>query len=284
MRVVITGAAGLLARALALTQPEGLETEWLGRGALDVTDPHAVESHPALRGATTVIHTAAYTSVDEAEQRSEAAWRLNAAAPAHLAARCVQEGARLVAVGTDYVFGAPAFRRPLPPTSPVSPMSVYGASKAAGELAVLSSSAEACVVRTSWLFSGNTTDHRDFVSTMLRLAEGDPGREIRVVNDQHGSPTYAVDLARALWRLAQAPQLPAPILHGVGVGEATWYEVAREAFAAAGHDPGRVTPCTTEEFPRPARRPEWSVLDPSPELSMPGWRDGVRRAVAGRLY
>ncbi|WPF66629.1 MULTISPECIES: dTDP-4-dehydrorhamnose reductase [unclassified Corynebacterium] len=284
MKVVVTGAAGQLGRCLRLSAPRTARVTWCDRGLLDVTDPRQVADSPLLSGADVVINTAAFTAVDAAEEQREAATALNALAPEYLARRCVREGAHLVHVSTDYVFGAARAGRALIPADPVCPTSVYGSTKAAGEAAIDAVATANpqwrgyTVARTAWLFSGRLLpEHRDFVSTMLRLAQ--EGVNPRVVSDQTGSPTFALDLARALWEVVGAT--PAGIVHLAGSGRATWYDLARATFELAGHDPERVRPVSTAEYPTAARRPEWSVLASQKEL--PEWRDGVARALAATL-
>ncbi|AIG63770.1 hypothetical protein CATYP_02700 [Corynebacterium atypicum] len=313
MSIVITGAGGQLGQALQLTAPARLTgaIRALRRADLDITDARAVASSPLLEGAQLVLNCAADTAVDAAEDPECAgqAEAVNALAPELLAARCAAEGAHLVHVSTDYVFGAGACgptlgtddaaggaaRRPLRPSDPTCPESVYGRTKLAGERAVLDGTPAATVVRTAWVFSGALLpEHRDFVSTMLRLARA--GKDPAVVCDQVGSPTYVADLARALWRLcalrlgyapaaeyaAEAKRLPARgVVHAVGAGQASWFEVAREVFAAAGYDPERVASTDSAGYPQKAPRPAWSVL--CSDFNLPEWRSGIARAVAARL-
>ena len=284
--VAITGAGGQLGRCLSLTAPGGVEVRELRRGDLDVADPEAVAAHPAFRGVDAVINAAAATDVDGQEDEPDRAEALNAAAPGHLARRAAEEGALLVHVSTDYVFGnRGAAGGPIGSHEAPDPASVYGRTKLAGERAVHEADPRHAVVRTSWLYSGDVLPgHKDFVSTMLRLARA--GEGARVVADQVGTPTFAVDLARALWRLAlgERPE-PAPgrglVLHAAGSGEMSWHGLAREVFAAAGADPGLVEPVATGQWPTRAARPAYSAL--RSVLKLPEWRSGVRRAAAGSL-
>ena len=162
---------------------------------------------------------------------------------------------------------------------------MYGESKRAGECVVLDSGANSVIVRTAWVFSGAVLPtHRDFVSTMMALEKQHD--TISVVDDQHGNPTFAPDLALGLWEVCHVQ--PTGVLHGVSFGETTWYGVAREVFKNISADPDRVRPCTTADFPRPAARPEWSVLDTSSWTeaglrALPEWRSGVARATQGTL-
>jgi dTDP-4-dehydrorhamnose reductase len=227
---------------------------------LDVTDAASVAD--ALAGAT-VVNCAAYTDVDGAEADPDAAHAVN-----ELGARNVaRAAARVIFVSTDYVFDG-AKPGPYVEADAVNPLSAYGRSKLAGERATLTASPHSLIVRTSWLFGAGGGN---FVETMLRL--GEERDELQVVDDQVGCPTFTGHLAQAL--VERAAGLGHGFLHGAGTGACSWYELARAIFARASVD-ARVRPCTTEEFPRPARRPANSVLASerdAPEL--PAWQDGL---------
>lgn len=244
-------------------------------------------------GADAVIHTAAFTAVDAAEDPANAAevTAVNAVAPGLLARAAREAGARFIHVSTDYVFsGLPAGesgrtgRRPWRVDDPVCPVNVYGTTKEEGERGVLA--AGGTVVRTSWVWSGPGAPGKDFVTTMAGLAER--GVDPRVVDDQTGRPTFAPDLAAGLWGLARRPDAvgdPAPqVLNYTNAGDpVTWCGLARAVFAGLGHDPARVRPCTTAEYPTPAARPVWSVLDLAPWRATvgepPEWRDALARGL-----
>lgn len=275
MRVAITGAGGQLSSALRLTTPPGVVAIWLDRTDLDITDPVAVANAEQLRGVDVLINTAAYTAVDAAEDDAAAALELNGRAPGFLAQRCRREGAHLVQLSTDYVFGPGVPYRPLTPADPTAPDTVYGRSKLLGEQAV---GDQATILRTAWVYSANTLPaHRDFVSTMLRLEQRH--EQLTVVADQHGCPTYAVDLARAVWQAAE--EQPGGIRHVVGAGQATWFDLAQAVFSEIGADPARITPVGSEQYPSRATRPEWSVL--ASDYALPEWRSALRRALAAKL-
>ncbi len=251
-RLVVTGAGGQLGRALLLLAPGA---RGFGRSELDITDSDAVRR--VLNPGDVVLNCAAYTAVDQAETEVRAAFAVNATGPAVLAAACVETGARLITVSTDYVFPGNS-QQPYEPGDPTGPATVYGRSKLAGEQAVLELAPDAHIVRTAWVYTGRGTD---FVATMRRLErERD---SVNVVADQIGSPTYAPDLAAGLLELAARAPLPgaaARILHATNAGQVSWFELARAVFAGVGADPTRVHPCTTADFPRPAPRPAYSVL------------------------
>ncbi|MFB7722736.1 dTDP-4-dehydrorhamnose reductase [Nocardia sp. NPDC056100] len=250
-RLVVTGAHGQLGRALLELAPDA---RGYGRAELDITDPDAVRA--VLNPGDVVLNCAAYTAVDRAESDVDAAFAVNATGPAVLAAACAEAGARLVTVSTDYVFPGDA-EKPYEPGDPTGPSTVYGRSKLAGEQAVLDLDPNARIVRTAWVYTGRGTD---FVATMRRL-EGER-ESVNVVADQLGSPTYAPDLAAGLLELAARSDDPAipRVLHATNAGQATWFELAQAVFAGIGADPGRVLPCGTADFPRPAPRPAYSVL------------------------
>lgn len=277
MKIVVTGSGGQLASAMRLTRPAGVgKLTWLDRRGLDVTDASAVARHPALDGVGVVVNAAAYTAVDAAEDDVETATAVNDAAVGHLADRCEQEGAHLVHVSTDYVFGSAAPRRPLTPADPPNPDTVYGRTKLAGERRLVGR--DATVLRTSWVYSANLLPrHRDFVSTMLRLErERD---ELTVVDDQYGCPTYVAELAQVVWQAVR--ERPGGLSHVAGAGQATWYELAREVFEVIGADPARIRPVTTSEYPARATRPPWSVL--ASDWPLPEWRSSLRLALAGNM-
>jgi dTDP-4-dehydrorhamnose reductase len=248
-QLIVTGARGLLGRQILRLAPEA---RGFGRAELDITDRAAVDA--VLTPGAVVINCAAYTAVDAAETDVDAAFAANATGPGVLAAACAAAGARLIHVSTDYVFPGTA-RTPYEPDDPTGPETVYGRSKLAGERAVLALGAQ--VVRTAWVYSGV---EGDFVATMRRLeAERDT---VTVVNDQLGSPTSAADLAAGLLELSTRPDAPR-VLHATNSGTATWFDLAAAVFTELGADPGRVLPCASSEFPRPAPRPAYSVLSPA---------------------
>lgn len=272
--VYVLGAGGQLGRALMSRTFDGAAPVGFGSAEADLTDPSSLRAAlDALAPGDVVINAAAYTDVDGAESDAAAAFAVNAEGPGHLAAITAAAGARLVHLSTDYVFAVdPARTAALQPADlapGTEPATVYGASKLAGERAVFAADPAATVVRTSWVYQGEPQSS-DFVGTMRRLEATRP--EISVVDDQRGSPTYVEDLADGLVdlviRLWSVPEAVAgTVLHATGAGEATWCDLARDVFAGVGADPGRVHPCTTADFPRPAPRPAFSVL------SNDSWRE-----------
>lgn len=268
---LVTGAGGQVGRALLRSAPGC--TVGMTHADLDVADAAAVSrvltnAHPSV-----VLHTAAWTDVDGCERAPDRAWVINAEGTANLARASAAIGARLIYISTDYVFNGQG-SRPYEPMDAVGPVSAYGRSKLAGELAtrLLAGDGHA-IVRTSWVFA---RDGRNFVNTMLRLAQTQ--EELRVVDDQRGSPTYAPDLADWIWRLVSLGATGT--FHACNGGECTWYEFAREILRLAPSG-AHVTPVTTAEFPRPAQRPAYSVLRPSWQdagvgTPMRHWRDALQ--------
>ena len=261
-RLLVTGACGQLGtEVVAAATAAGLTYAAHGSRELDITDVDAVTATVADFGraadeagqSAVLINAAAYTAVDAAESDRDAAYAVNATGPQNLARACAACGVRLIHVSTDYVFPGDG-RRPYEIDDPTGPRSVYGASKLAGEQAVLASLAGAQVVRTAWVWG---TTGANFVKTMAALAASRP--TVDVVDDQRGSPTYAADLAAGLLELAGS-DVPGGVLHATNAGETTWYEFARAIFAELGEDPARVHPTTSDKFPRPAPRPAYSVL------------------------
>ncbi len=260
--LLVTGANGQLGRALGrATLPEGWEIVALDRDALDLSDATAIAAKVAERPWAAVINAAAYTAVDKAEDNVVAAWTINALAPAAFAAACANADLPLVQVSTDYVF---AGDKPgaWEVDDPVAPLGVYGASKLGGELAVRTSGARHAIVRTAWVVS---PDGANFVKTMLRV--GATRDTLRVVEDQHGSPTSADDLAAALLsiaaRLADDPQAPTGTFHFSNAGATTWAGFAREIFRQSERRGGpspQVEGIATSDYPTPARRPTNSLL------------------------
>jgi dTDP-4-dehydrorhamnose reductase len=253
VRLLITGAAGMLGSEIAAQAPNATT---LDRAALDITDATAVAE--AVAGHDVVINTAGWTDVDGAETQEDAATVVNGDGPSHLAAACAKHGAALVHISTDYVFSGLG-TTPWPEDEATAPVNAYGRSKLAGEQAVLRQlPSHGYVVRTAWLYGAQGTN---FVRTVLRLAQ--TRETLDVVDDQYGQPTWAQALSVQLLDLAEAARTgraPAGIYHGTAAGQTTWYGLARAVFEETGLDPERIRPVTSDAFPRPARRPAFSVL------------------------
>ncbi len=279
MKALILGAGGQLGRELVRTAPDGIDLVVRDRAALDITDVQAVSAAFSAEHPRLVINAAAYTAVDRAESEPDLAQAVNAVGAGHVAAVAAAQGARLVQVSTDFVFDG-ATGTPYRPDARTHPLSVYGKTKRDGEEAVLAAHPEAIVLRTAWLYAAGG---QNFVATMLRLmGEGKP---LRVVTDQVGTPTWARTLAEAVWALGL--NLAAKGRHHwTDAGVASWYD-----FAVAIQDEARalglleravpIEPITTADYPTPARRPAYSVLDcraTREAAGLPGrhWRHALR--------
>lgn len=275
MRVVITGATGLLAAAvLPALRDAGHETFPLPRD-VDVTDPQALLHAVAPHRPDWIFHLAAFTKVDECETREGHAQLVNGLGSRNAAIAAIRADAALLALSTDYVFDGrssrPYFEHDLP-----APLGAYGRSKWAGEQAIRGLCPRATIVRTSWLFGRGGPN---FVDTILARARA--GQAIAVVDDQRGSPTATRDLAARLLRLAESDAFGT--FHCTNAGEATWHDLATHAVACAGLDV-RVERTSTAKLGRPAPRPPYSVLDNGwiervTGEPMPDWRDAVERHV-----
>lgn len=258
-RVLLTGGTGQLGVECQLQIPDGVTVFAPDLDELDLADAASIRRVVADCEPDLVLHVGAWTAVDAAEEQEELATAVNGQGSAVLAEEIAQRGGRLIYVSTDYVFSGEG-DRPWQPEDPVDPVNAYGRSKLAGEQAVQQALGDrAQIVRTSWVYGrrGN-----NFVRTMVNLMR--QGRDLKVVADQHGAPTWAGGLAAALWALAAAP-LEGPVLHYSDAGITTWHEFAAEIRAlalGAGLDvaDSSVAPCPSSEYPTPARRPRWSPL------------------------
>ncbi|UTR07411.1 dTDP-4-dehydrorhamnose reductase [Alkalihalobacillus sp. LMS6] len=252
MKILVTGANGQLGSAVLRVPVEvGVQLIGMTRAELDITNEHHVKTVFETIQPDVILHCAAYTNVDQAEKDEMEAYRVNAIGTRNLCVAAEQLGAVFVYVSTDYVFDGGA-TEPIDEWTPPSPIGVYGRSKLAGEQAVQQFHSKFFIVRTSWVF-GHTGSN--FVKTMLRLAE--KKTELRVVDDQIGSPTYANDLAEAIVSLVRTKRYG--IYHISNSGTVSWYEFAKEIFALK-RIPASIQPCTTAEFPTLAQRPKYSVL------------------------
>jgi dTDP-4-dehydrorhamnose reductase len=258
--VLITGAGGQVGRALRELAPPNVRVSALTHADLDVADTQAVARAIREHQPQVIVNAAAYTAVDRAESEPELAQRVNATGAGTLAAAARESGARLVHISTDYVFDGAA-TIPYSPQAQTRPLGCYGRSKLAGEQAVLTTLPErALILRTAWVYAAQG---RNFVHTMLRLMQASGA--VRVVADQLGSPTTAGSIAAAIWRLTASPQI-CGVHHWTDAGVASWYDFA-VAIAEEGAAlrlftrPVTVIPIRTADYPTPAPRPAYSVLD-----------------------
>ena len=276
MRILVTGAAGMLGRdVVAAAQNAGHDVIALARADLDISDAAAAEHTIATARPDALINCAAWTDVDGAEADEAQASAVNGAGAGQVANAAAAAGALTIQVSSDYVFDGTT-SKPIPEDAAVRPISAYGRSKLAGERAVARAGGRWMIVRSSWLFGAHGPN---FVATMLRLAG--EREEIAVVEDQVGCPTYTGHLAAALVELAESSA--EGIHHVAGAGAASWNALAREIFAQAGLGT-RVLPSSTAEQNRPAPRPAYSVLGVTrPDTPrLPAWTDGLTAYLAER--
>lgn len=277
--IIVTGAGGQTGLELQrLAGKQGRDHyRFFQRRDLDIADEKAVtallqEARPAA-----LINCAAYTKVDKAEIEQVEAELVNGTAPGVLAAACAKSGCRFIHISTDYVFDGKG-SRPLLPTDTPHPVNAYGQTKLNGELNALVNNPDSIIIRTAWVYSefgGN------FVKTMLRLMG--ERETLNVVADQLGSPTYAKDLAEMLMTVAEAPVAPGGIYHYTNTGICSWYEFASEIGRLAQLS-STVNPINTEDYPTPAARPKWSVLDTSKirdtfNITIPDWQSALARCI-----
>lgn len=274
MKVLITGATGQLGHALQDTLGHHEVMAYTGN-MLDITQLEATRKVLELIRPQVVINAAAYTQVDQAESEPDMAYRVNALGARNLALTTASQNIPLVQISTDYVFDGKA-ERPYHEFDRPAPRCIYGKSKLAGEEAVRDLNPRHFVVRTAWLYH---TIGKNFPKTMCGLANKP---EVRVVNDQFGSPTYAPHLAQALGRMIETDAYGT--YHIAGCGGTSWFEFTRTLFTLSGITT-RVIPVSTAEFPRPASRPAFAVLTTlqDPPFVLPPWEQGLREFVRERL-
>ncbi|WP_090738061.1 dTDP-4-dehydrorhamnose reductase [Paenibacillus sp. Mc5Re-14] len=259
MKVLVTGASGQLGKdVLNVFQNQGHDVFGYDREQLDITDLEQAVKIVGQYQPDAIIHCAAYTAVDAAESDIDAAYQVNASGTRNMALAAEKAGAKLVYISTDYVFDGTA-EQPYHEYDNTNPQSIYGKSKRAGEILAHTLSSRYFIVRTSWVYGlhGN-----NFVKTMLKLGQEKP--HLQVVNDQKGSPTYTVDLARFLAELVQTEKYG--VYHASNSGSCTWYEFTQAIFEEAvglldATIIAKLEPCTTDQFPRPAARPRNSVME-----------------------
>jgi dTDP-4-dehydrorhamnose reductase len=291
MNILITGARGQLGTELMRQGPKiGFSVFPVNRPVVDITNPDPVRAAIRDTGATLVINCAAYTQVDMAESQDMLAFKVNSLGPAILAHVCSEVNIPLIHISTDFVFDG-SKRSPYLETDPISPMSVYGKSKAVGEAAVERILSRHIILRTAWLYA---LQGQNFVRTILRLgAERDT---VRVVSDQLGCPTCAADLAEAILILSEAIRTQGEIAWGIyhycGKGVISWHEFAQAVLdIARTYIPlktTRVDPITTDQYPTPAKRPVYSALDCEKIQNAFGiyskpWRESLERTLCQML-
>jgi len=276
MRVTVFGATGLLGKPLVRQWTDD-DVSGLSSRDADIRDPKQISNVLEKTRPDWIVLAAAYTDVDGCEGNPEHAFDVNCHGAINVAHAAKQFASRLLFLSTDYVFDG-ANNRPYETNDPRAPLNVYGRSKAEAEVQISQVLPECCILRTSWLFG---KDGKCFPETILKLAASQPA--IDVVDDQRGSPTYTVDLARTIIQLCRSDAKG--IVHATNRGDCSWFEFAREIVADTRLNT-RVRPSTSEHFVRPARRPTYSVLSgkslEKQGIEMPHWQDALRRYLLER--
>ena len=286
MNILVTGANGqlgnemrLLAKATSdnylftdVVEQEGVETV-----LLDITDLAAVRDVVRTHHIEAIVNCAAYTNVDAAENNEALAERLNAVAPENLAIAIKEAGGWLVHISTDYVFGKEPYNTPCREEQEGTPTGVYGATKKQGEQRIIATGCQYMIIRTAWLYS---EFGKNFCKTMLHLTATKP--QLKVVFDQCGTPTYALDLATAIISILRNPK--AGIYHYSNEGVCSWYDFTQMIAAYAGHTECDIQPCHSDEFPSPVKRPSYSVLDKTKiketfGIRIPYWTESLKRCI-----
>ena len=280
MKILVTGANGQLGtelkKILEATMPS--VAIYTDVDELDLTTAKAVESFVVNNDISHIVNCAAYTAVDRAEEEKSLCAQINIDAVKNLALAADANGAKVIHISTDYVFDG-TNHRPYRESDKVNPISQYGTTKRKGETVLLALSPEAIIIRTAWLYSAHGNN---FVKTMLRLAEKND--EIKVVCDQIGTPTYARDLAAAIVTVLRSHQWIPGIYHFTDEGAASWYDFAKAIFRLAGKQV-KVKPILTEDYPTPASRPAYSILDRSLikatyGVTIPHWEEALADCMA----
>ncbi len=277
MKILITGANGMLAKAVRerFKEHELILTDVVGTElSLDITNLKEVEEFVSNIKPDVIINCAAYTAVDKAEEEEDLARKINADGPKNLAIAANKNNCRLVHISTDYVFGGDlSLDEIYKEDDSKAPVTAYGRTKLAGEKAIEENTERFYIFRTAWLYG----DGKNFVRTMLKF--GKEKDEVKVVCDQHGSPTYAVDLADIIYQ-ALEKKIPYGIYHTTNLGFTTWYEFTKKIYELAGIS-CRVNPVTSEEFASAAKRPANSMLSKEKILNagiaVPSWEDALER-------
>ena len=279
MNILLTGCNGQLGNEIQLLEKDYGQHRFFNTDVaeLDITNQLAVADFVGRNGIDGIINCAAYTAVDKAEDNKELCTTLNTVAPAYLAAAVEKRGGWIVQVSTDYVFNGKA-HKPYVETDTPSPDSVYGSTKLAGELGVQKFCKRAMVIRTAWL---DSTFGNSFVKTMIRL--GKERAELGVVFDQIGTPTYAGDLAKAIMTAVEKGIKPG-VYHFSNEGVTSWYDFTKAIHRIAGITTCKVRPIHTSEYPTPANRPHFSVLDKTKiketyDMEIPYWEESLHKCI-----
>ena len=279
MNILITGCNGQLGNEMQLLEKDNPQHQWFNTDVqeLDITDVDAIRSFVQEHQIDGVVNCAAYTAVDKAEENEELCTKLNAEAPAYLASAVGSRGGWMIQISTDYVFDGTS-HIPYVEDDETCPNSVYGRTKLVGELNVQKLCEQSMIIRTAWLYSafGN-----NFVKTMIRLGKERP--ELGVIFDQIGTPTYARDLAVAIITAINKGVVQG-LYHFSNEGVISWYDFAKAIHRIAGITTCHVKPLHTAEYPTPARRPHYSVLDKTKikkvyGIEIPYWEESLRDCI-----
>lgn len=290
MNVLVTGANGQLGNEMRIisknssdryvftdvNQVEGMETTYL-----DITDIQSIRQAVAENGINAIVNCAAYTNVDGAETNEALAEKLNAEAPENLAKVMKEVGGLLIHVSTDYVFGAEPYNTPCKEDQTGTPTGVYGLTKLHGEQKIIAAGCDHVIIRTAWLYS---EFGKNFCKTMMNLTATKP--ELKVVFDQVGTPTYALDLAKAINVILDSfDGSQSGIYHYSNEGVCSWYDFAKMIAEYNGTTECNVMPCYSSEFPSPVKRPSYSVLDKTKikktfGVEVPYWTDSLRKCIS----
>ena len=279
MNILVTGCNGQLGNEMQLLEEVNPQHTYFNTDVaeLDITDQQAIETFVNENSIDGIVNCAAYTAVDKAEDNEELCTKLNAEAPAYLAAAIGQRGGWMIQISTDYVFDGTQ-HTPYTEDADTCPNSVYGKTKLVGELNVQKFCAQSMIIRTAWLYS---TFGNNFVKTMIRLGKEKP--ELGVIFDQIGTPTYARDLAVAIFAAINQGIVPG-IYHFSNEGVISWYDFTKAIHRIAGITACHVRPLHTSEYPTPAKRPHYSVLDKTKikevyHLEIPYWEESLEECI-----
>lgn len=283
MNILITGCNGQLGNEMQLLEKENPQHQYFNTDVaqLDITNPEAIEEFVSNNAIDIIVNCAAFTAVDKAESSQELCHLLNAKAPEYLAAAVAKRGGYLIQVSTDYVFDG-TNHTPYTEDEATCPNSVYGSTKLEGEKLAMAACANTMIIRTAWLYS---TFGNNFVKTMIRLGQEKP--ELGVIFDQIGTPTYAGDLAAAIMAAINHGIVPG-IYHFSNEGVISWYDFTKAIHRIAGITSCHVKPLHTAEYPTPAARPHYSVLDKTKikqtyGIEIPYWEESLEKCVAKLL-
>ena len=282
MNILVTGANGQLGSCMRNAAKHSKDNYiFTDVAELDITDAKAVAKMVSDNGINVIVNCAAYTNVDKAESDAEFAELLNAGAVKNLAEAAKANNGTLIHISTDYVFGGSQGNTPRTEEEPANPTGVYGLTKLHGEQAIANSSAKALIFRTAWLYSEYG---KNFVKTMLNLTSTKP--ELKVVFDQVGTPTYAQDLADAIFDVIENRKFEGKegIYHYSNEGVCSWFDFTKSIAEIAGNNDCDVQPCHSNEFPSPVVRPSYSVLDKTKlkntfGLKVPYWTDSLKMCI-----